>query len=450
MKQTENNKQYFKQILKIAVPIMLGNVITQIQMLVDKAFLGHVNDMYLSALGNASTLLWTTTSVCFSLSMGASILISQSVGAGKSEETEKYAAAMAKWANVLPFLIFLLWTFLGKYVLIAMGLSDNVLPFCETYIRYYAPIFLIVGIESSTMVIMQTSNYTKPMVFYGLVRALLNIVLDYVMIFGKLGLPAMGIKGAAMATAISEYAGVLYSLFIFVSSKKLFTRPKLSCIKSASIKPYLESLKIGVNSALEDFAWNFGNLIMIRILNAISEKAAGIYSIVFSIEVLVVVVVGAIGNATMTLSGEAYGAKNQKKYKHVCMIAYLMTVVCAFATLLVCLIMPEQIIRTFTSDETIIPMCCTYLLLMCFNLYGKSANIIVGNGIRGSSDTRWMFLTQIFGTCFVVSCALLFVFVLHLGIAGVFLAVITDEIVRALINLSHFLSIAKKIECQLD
>lgn len=439
------NKKYLFSILKIAVPIMLGNIITQIQMLVDKAFLGHVNDMYLSALGNVTTLLWTSMSVCFSLSMGASILISQNVGAGKTHETEEYAASTMKWANLLPFLIFLFWTFCGKYVLMAMGLSDTVLPMCEVYMKYYAPIFLIVGLESSTMVIMQTSNYTKPMVFYGIVRAGLNVILDYIMIFGKLGCPAMGIAGAAIATAISEYAGVMYAFFIFTTSKKLFTRPKWSKVFKAKFSPYFHTLKLGVNSALEDFAWNFGNLMMIRILNEISEKAAGIYSIVFSVELLVVVVVGAIGNATMTLSGEAYGAKDRSKYKHVCGIAYALTVCCALITLVVCIGVPEPIIKLFTNDETIIPMCCTYLILMCINLYGKSANIIIGNGIRGSGDTRWMFYTQIFGTFFVIVCALIFVFVFHLGIAGVFLAVIADEIVRACINLLHFRGIDKKM-----
>lgn len=440
------NKQYLVSILKIAVPIMLGNIINQVQMLVDKAFLGHVNDMYLSALGNVSTLLWTSMSVCFSLSMGASILISQNVGAGKSEETQEYAAATMKWANLLPFVIFLFWTFLGKYVLMAMGLSQTILPMCEEYMKYYAPIFLVVGLESSTMVIMQTSNYTKPMAFYGIVRAGLNVILDYIMIFGKFGCPAMGIKGAAIATAISEYAGVVYAFFIFSTSKKLFTRPKWSYVWRAKFMPYFHTLKLGVNSALEDFAWNFGNLMMIRILNAISEKAAGIYSIVFSVELLVVVIVGAIGNATMILSGEAYGAKDRYKYKHVCMIAYSLTVCCALVTLGICLAVPEQIVRTFTNDATIIPMCCGYLILMCINLYGKSANIIIGNGIRGSGDTRWMFFTQIFGTFFVIGCALLFVFVVHLGIAGVFLAVIADEIVRACINLWHFSGIARKLE----
>lgn len=71
---------------------------------------------------------------------------------------------------------------------------------------------------------------------------------------------------------------------------------------------------------------------------------------------------------------------------------------------------------------------------------------MVGNAIRGSGNTIWMLITQLFGTVWVVSVALLFVFVLKLGIAGVFLAVIVDEIVRSFINLGKYLRIVKNWE----
>ena len=126
------------------------------------------------------------------------------------------------------------------------------------------------------------------------------------------------------------------------------------------------------------------------------------------------------------------------------MIAYGMCVIVALVMLVVCLICPKQLISLFTSDKTIIETCGLYLILMCMNLYGKSANIIIGNGIRGSGDTKWMFYVQIFGTIFVIACASFFVFVLKFGIAGVFFAVIADELVRSIINLSKFIRITKQ------
>ena len=102
---------------------------------------------------------------------------------------------------------------------------------------------------------------------------------------------------------------------------------------------------------------------------------------------------------------------------------------------------------SFVNKETsIIATSGIYLLLMGINLISKSANIIIGNGIRGSGDTRWMLYTQILGTIGIVIVAALLVYVCKFGILGVFLAVLLDEAVRALINLWKYLRIVKAWE----
>lgn len=84
------------------------------------------------------------------------------------------------------------------------------------------------------------------------------------------------------------------------------------------------------------------------------------------------------------------------------------------------------------------------MLLIGINLFSKSGNIIIGNAIRGSGNTKWMLFTQIFGTICIVGVASVLVFVCRLGILGVFLAVLLDEGVRALINFWKYLRIVKK------
>lgn len=436
------NKVYMNRILKIAVPIILSNVISQLQMIIDRIFLGQMNTLYMSALGNVTSPMWTTMSFAFTVTAGSSILISQNVGAGNKEEAENYAASLLKWNNIPAVLLFFFWIFCSKQVFTLMGVSESVMPFCLGYIKYFVPSFLLIGAEGSFSVIMQTSNYTKPMVFYGIIRSGVNVILDYALIFGHLGLPEMGIEGAAIATTIAEFAGVTFASFV-MGSNKLTTKPSLKKVMSASVWPYIKSLKLGVNCALEDLAWNAGNLVIIRILNSINDIAAGIYSIVFSVEVLIVVIIGSLGNATMTLTGEAKGKKDREQFNQVVKLAYIMSGGVALVTLIICSIFPSQILSLFSSDEGIITGCGIYLIMVCCNLFGKAGNIIVGSGIKGYGDTKWMLLTQLFGTVLVVVSACVFVFVLKLGIIGVFMAVIVDEGVRALINLGKFIRITK-------
>lgn len=438
-----NNSIYMKRLLSIAVPIILNNIIAQLQMIIDRIFLGHANDLYMSALGNVSSPVWTTMSFCNSLVMGASILISQSVGAGKKDGIGEYAGAMMKYNNIIPVFLFFLWMIFPKPVFMLLGVADNVMPLCLSYVRWYAPLFLLVGLSGSLGVILQTSNYTKPLVVYGIIRSGINIILDYVLIFGKFGLPALGIQGAAIGTVIAEYLGAIYIAFVFFRSNRLVTRPTWMEVKTSHVRSFLHAAKLGINIALEDFAWNIGNLILIRILNSINEYAAGIYTIIFSVEVLAVVIIGAIGSGTMTLTSEATGKKDLSQYKGTAICAYG---ICTLVTILIiigAIAFPDEILSLFTSDTDVITSSGIYLILIGFNLFSKSVNIIVGNAIRGNGNTKWMLYTQMFGTVWLVCVASFFVFVCKLGILGVFLAVMADEGVRALINLWKYLRIVK-------
>lgn len=434
--------EYKNKLIKIFVPIMLSNLISQIQMFIDRIFLGRMNILYMSAVGNATAPVWTTMSFIFSLSMGASILISQSVGEKDIEKSKDFAASLIKFHNIIPVLMFLFWTFCSPLVFRLMGVSENVMGLCVKYTRIYAPVFLILGLGASYSVVFQTSNYTKPLVAYGAIRSVLNIILDYLLIFGNFGFPRMEIAGAALGTTIAEYVGALYMMYVVIAKKdKFFTSPGLKRILHAKFTPYIKSVKLGLPTACEDLLWNAGNLCIIRILNTINETAAGIYSMVFTVEIIFVVVIGAIGNGTLTLTGEATGAKDHKLYRNVVKTSIFWSFLVAAAALIFVSIFPRPTLSLFTTDKEVIESSVIFIILVAANLFGKSGNIIFGSGIRGYGDTKWMLFTQIMGTFTVVGLAALCVFVFKLGMLGVFVAVLIDEASRAFINFARFLRI---------
>jgi Na+-driven multidrug efflux pump len=105
---------------------------------------------------------------------------------------------------------------------------------------------------------------------------------------------------------------------------------------------------------------------------------------------------------------------------------------------------PKPIMSMFTQDQPIIASAAIYLAIVSINLYPKSGNIIIGSGIRGYGNTKWMLGTQLFGTVFIASMAALFVFGFKIGITGVFLAVCADEFVRCIINAWKLFKITKE------
>ncbi|MCR5673342.1 MAG: MATE family efflux transporter [Lachnospiraceae bacterium] len=428
------NKTYIKKILAIAVPIMLSNLISQLQMLIDRVFIGRLSLASMSAVGNASTPMWTTMSLIFALTTGATILVSQAYGANDIERASGLLAATFKYNNVLGFVLFLFWILFPQIAFHLLGVDESIIGMSIDYARYFSPIFVLTGIGASISCMLEVSQRTQIMIWYGVSRSVTNVILDYAMIFGHWGFPAMRVKGAALATTIAELIGDLIVLIYVLVSKDIRLKPKFADILTAKIRPYAETIKFGAPAACEDFAWNLGNLYLIAMLNKVSVEAAGIHAIVFGVELIAVVLVSSIGTATLTLSGFETGKKSVGGvWEVVKNSAYLSWIICAF-NLIMFLLFPQKILGLFTTDDTVLGSALLYLLIVGLDLFPKSGNIIFGSGIKGYGQPQWMLLTQIFGTVFIIAVSTVLVTVFHLGIMAIFILVFADETLRFILN----------------
>jgi putative MATE family efflux protein len=434
MKRLGKYSEIIKKILAIAIPIMLSNLITELQMMIDRIFIGRLSIECMSAVGNASTPMWTTMSMVFSLTTGATILVSQAYGAKDHERAKGILASVFKYNNVLGLILFLFWLLCPQAAFHLMGVDESIIGMSIDYARYCSPIFILTGIGASISCMLQVSQKTRIMIWYGVSRSVTNVILDYVMIFGKLGFPAMGVKGAALATTIAELIGDLIVLIYVLKAKNLPLRPSFSQILAAKFRPYLETVKYGAPAAGEDFAWNLGNLYLLVMLNMVSTEAAGIHSIIFGVELIAVVLVGSIGTATLTLSGYETGRKNIKGVRDVVMSSAILSwLICVF-NLILFLVIPGQILGLFTTDQAVLAAAPVYLLIVGIDLFPQSGNIIFGSGIKGHGEPSWMLKTQLFGTAFVIAMSSIMVMGLHLGILEIFCLVVAAESIRFVLN----------------
>ncbi len=432
----ENKKftGYVKRILTIAVPIMLSNLISQLQMLIDRVFIGRISLESMSAVSNASTPMWTTMSTIFSLTTGATILVSQAYGAGEIEKAKKTLSSVFKYNNALGIILFLFWLLCPQAAFHVIGVDESIIGMSIDYAKYFAPIFILTGVGASVNCLLEVCQKTQIMVWYGVVRSLSNIFLDYAMIFGHFGFPAMGVKGAALATTIAELLGDVIVLIYVLVSKDLPLRPDSGQIFGAGFSHYLDSVRLGAPAACEDFAWNLGNLYLIVMLNRVSVEAAGIHSIIFGVELIAVVLMGSIGTATLTLSGFETGRKNIDGVWDVVMNSFIMSLIISSVNLVLFLLIPKLILGLFTTDPAVIAAAPIYLLIVGIDLFPKGGNIILGAGIRGYGEPSWMLKTQLFGTAFVIIMSTILVLVFHLGIMAIFCMVAADESIRFVLN----------------
>ena len=175
-------ENYIKKILAIAIPIMLSNLISQLQMMIDRIFIGRISLDSMSAVGNATNPMWTTMSAIFALTTGATILVSQAYGAGETEKAKDYLAALFKYNNVLGEILFLFWLICPQVAFHLMRVDESIIGMSIDYARYFSPIFILMGIGASISCMLEVSQKTKIMIWYGVVRSLANVVLDYALV----------------------------------------------------------------------------------------------------------------------------------------------------------------------------------------------------------------------------------------------------------------------------
>jgi putative MATE family efflux protein len=435
-----DRKEFVKlsgSIFWIAAPMVIQFLSEYILTSTDMAFIGHYRLEGLAAINNVIQPFFFLLSLFFALSQGATILISQSIGAGNKEQAKKHAQAFFFFNQILSLLYFLFWFFLGENVLVLIGARGEILGLGSVFIRNLSFIFLFMGWGISAGAVFQAIGKTFPIMAAALIKTGLNIFLAWALIFGNLGFPQWGVGGSAIASVISEaVSSIILTILVF-------RQKELALSWKGVFRPvyqfYIKIVKISLPIGAESLLWGIGPVIIIAFLNQVNPIASGHYGIINVLIVLSVYIYMGISIAALTLVGQATGAKKHRE-------AIAAGNLCLFYSLFVCLLIgaiflsfPKAVLSLFTKDPKTLEYLASLMLLLVFVTFPKAVNIVAGNSIRGTGDTKWMFYTQIFGTLFTLVSAWFFIVQFKWGLRGVLFLVLLDEVIRGGVNYMRFL-----------
>lgn len=215
---------FWKPALGLAIPVALQNLLMNSAGLINTLMIGRLGDIPVAAVGMGTQWSWIMSVLFFGVSSGAAVFLSQFWGA-KDETGIRCAygllAASILCVALLMFLVALLWPsfviglFTGDGAVIELGVE---------YLRYARYSYIALALSQTFSTVLRSMERVRLPLAGSAVSVLLNIVLNYGLIFGNLGLPAMGVAGAALSTTISTWAG---AVMVFVAS--LFQRNALIC-----------------------------------------------------------------------------------------------------------------------------------------------------------------------------------------------------------------------------
>lgn len=301
------NIGFFKQMLKLALPIAFQNLLISSFTLVDTLMVGQLGNEALAAVGMAGQWSWLLQITLFGIVSGMSIFVSQYWGEKNLDGINKvYGIALVSGA-ILSAIFFVSGALFPEAVIKIFNREAAVVSAGAAYLRIAAFSYPAVMLGNIMFALLRSTECVKIPMVISLVSTLLNAFFNYGLIFGRFGLPEMGIEGAALATCISAWANPLCAVIIGVWRKLLITvSPKklLGFGKEMLATFYKRATPVIINESL----WGAGTFVITLIFSNLGSDEYAAVTILKTFENIAFVLFVGVCNASCVMIGKAIGA----------------------------------------------------------------------------------------------------------------------------------------------
>ena len=348
-----------KALWTMALPIIAGMMVQTLFNVVDIMFIGWLGAEEVTAVAFVSPLFFIIIGLTVGLGAGVTASIAQFIG----QKDKKNADNCAEHTILLGLVITLVLSFLGivfgEELLVLLGASGNILDISYTYLKV-----LLYGIGLAVFslffrAILAGEGETKIPMFIGLIGTLLNLILDPIFIF----VLEYGVKGAALATVISQAVMVISYLFIIFVRKSTYITFNISDFKySPSIINAI--FKIGIPSSISMLIISFGQVVMNRILINYSVEAVAAYQIVSRIDMLLFMPILGIAISLTTIVGMFFGAKEYEKLVSIVKYGISRAIYITLFSVAILFILADRILPLFSDDPEVLNIGITYLRII--------------------------------------------------------------------------------------
>jgi putative MATE family efflux protein len=427
------HRELSRRIFMIALPASLQFMVSYVQVSTDMAFIGHYNTAGLSAIQNVRASFFLLLSFFLAFANGTNILIAQALGARRRRRASRIAEVSLLYNQGLSLAYLIFWQLGGYTLLRVMGAQGDVLAMGWSYVRILSLIFGMQGLILTANATFQGRGKTFPITLAAVLRAVLNIPLDWCLIYGRWGFPEMGITGAAIATLFSEIVGGGFLLVLLFRDKDFPVT--LRHVGRPLFWLYRKVVALGLPNGVEFMLWSIGNTGIIALLNRLNPQAAGYFGVMHTLKIMNLSIYFGLGVATMTLVGMAVGAKDHALARRSGMLPLYFALGVCVVMGLVFVLFPRPMLGIFINVPAMVDELAPLLGIVSLTLFPQAVNVIIGNSMRGRGEVHWLLKVQIAGVSVILPLAYLAMFHFRLGFAGLLWVIFFDESWRSAANL---------------
>ncbi len=415
MQQTER----YKHIMLLSLPIIGGMISQNILNLVDAAMVGYLGTAQLAAVGLASFINFVAAAAFMGMSAGVQAMVARRIGEGRDREAANplNGALLTILCIATPASIFLI--FQAEQIVGWLNDDPEVVKYGTEYLQVRLAAIMFVGMNfcyrGYWSAIKKTGFYLRTL----LMVHSLNIVLNYLLIYGKFGFPEMGVQGAGLGTALSMSMGTLIYTFLALKHTRNFGFG----LHLPHKETLLTVIKISIPSSVQQLFFALGFTTLFWIVGQVGTYELAAANVLTNITLVAILPCIAFGISAATLVGQALGQKEPEDAHRWAWETVRIAMAVVFLISLPMILIPEILLGAFLHEPEPIAIGVTPLRLVGVGIMVDALGLVLMNALQGAGATKTtMKVSLIMQWLIFLPLAYLMGPVLGLGLTAIWLA----------------------------
>ena len=429
-------------ILSMMLPMALGILVMIGNGLVDAYFIGQLGYAQLAAVSYAFPVWFVAAGIVMGLGTGTSSVLSRFIGAGDTKSVKQ----IATHSMILAVLAGAVVTAIGLVSIESLfgllGANEETMPFVKSYMTIYYWGSLFLGIPFIGNSILRANGDAKTPSLLVAFSAIVNAVLDPILIFGWFGFPEMGVAGAALASVISTVAFLLASLWVLIFRDNLLT--SIGHSLSSMISSWKQVLHVGLPAIASNLIAPVSSALVTALVSTYGQEAVAAYGLAGRIEALVIVLLMALGGATAPYVGQNYGAKKFDRlvdgFKFSARFALFYSIFC----ILLLYFISSTILGVFTDNEDVIRLAMIQLMICPWG-YGFLGIASICNGSFNAFARPLPAMTISISRTLVIYVPLAYMLAYYFGFQGIHIAQVLANIFAGCVAIVWYRKVFKEV-----
>ena len=437
--QSETTSSLRRQLAMLSVPIFIETLLIMMLGAVDTFMLSRYSDESVAAVGVVNQIVMLAFLVFEVINLGTSVICSQYLGAGLKGRIPSVVMVALLTNLLLGLAVSGVLYFGDEMILRAMGLNEVLLPYGTAYMRIVGAFAFFQALSMTLSAALRADNLAiYPMAVTFIVN-IVNIFGNYTLIFGKFGMPALGVEGAAISTATCR--GIAMLLLFIVVRRTIVKRIPWNVFVKFPWRELKNLLRVGLPSAGEQVSYSSSQMVITYFINMLGVEALAtrtycvnliMFAYLFCISIALG---GAICIGHLVGHGRTRGAFLLGK-----LVMRLSIIITASLSLLLAIAGP-WVMPLLSSNPEIISLGCTILWIDVLLEFGRPTNIFATNALRAAGDVNYPFYVGVVVMWSVAVVAAYFAgIVFGLGLVGMWLAFACDENIRGVVFIRRWYS----------